>query len=75
MIEVGSEKEVIRLYIWCTNEKAVAVILPQADIYALPATMWCTLLNCLIEDGGMPTELASRVKEHIAQGRIEGMRI
>ena len=65
----------VRLYIWGTNEKVIAVRFTHADIDALPATTWCTLFNCLIEDGGMKTELTSRVKEHIVQGRIEGVSI
>jgi hypothetical protein len=51
------------------------VKLSHADIDALISTTWCALLNSLIEDGGMPTELASGVEEDIMQGRVEGVRV
>jgi hypothetical protein len=75
LIEVPSAKDVIRLYIWVANEDAVAVEFSHANMYALISMMWCTLFNSLVEDGGMPTELASGEKEDITQGRVEGVRV
>ena len=75
LIEVCSEKDVIRLYIWGTNEKVVAIKLSHADMNVLIVITWCILLNSLIEDGRVSTKLASGEKEHIVQCRIERVSI
>jgi hypothetical protein len=75
LIEITSVKDVIRLYIRVANEEAIAMEFSHGDMGAPVAATWCRLLNILIEDVRMPTELSSGIEEDIAQGRVEGMSV
>jgi hypothetical protein len=66
--EVTSEKEAIRLYLCGMNEEAVVVVFSQGDMFAL---LWAILLKIVIEDPGIPTYLASWIKED-SIGRDKG---
>ena len=70
--ELASKKEMIRLNISRVNMKAIAKEFSHSDIFLL---RFRTFLSLIIEQVRIPTKLASRKKENIAQRGIKRVKV
>jgi hypothetical protein len=70
--ELASKKEMIRLNISRANMKAIAKEFSHSDIFLL---RFRTFLSLMIGQVRIPTKLASRKKENIAQRGIKRVKV